>query len=510
MKKLIPAYILSFVISFMLYINEPLLLYANNKDDLHFNLNTFFIPMIKVFFYIFFILSFIFTIIYFINNKFGKKLYVYNTILIIAFICFLATYIQGNFLIEKLPSLDGATISWTSYNNQNIITIIIWIIIITIYILTIIKFKFEKVINVSKYISLSVFAMLSVALITTMFTNDIFENRKINYISKDNINISSKNNNFYILLLDAVDSKYFYNILNTENYKEIFEDFTYFPDTKSTFSYTKESIPQILSGGVYDYKKSYQKFYNESMDKSPLINLLNEKKYDINIYDTGLLWTTEKSRVVKNINEFNKQYNTICFAKEETKYILFKYLPYFLKEYSKIDYFDFENCKREAEPNSYSWENEELYKTLDEKIEKIDNNYFSFIHIRGAHVPFDLDENFNKIKNGTYDELIKGDLKIIKKYINRLKENNIYDNSIIIIMADHGYNFDNPIGRQNPILFIKGINEKHKLKISDKTIIYEDLMDIYKDLLNKKQTDDILLNIKNREKNFLWYSKKQR
>lgn len=506
MKKLIPAYILSFVISFMLFINEPLLLYANNKDDLYFNLGTIFIPMIKVFLIVFILLSLFYTLIFFINRKFSNKLYVYNVVLIISFITFIASYIQGNYLIGRLPSLDGTVIPWSSYTKENIITLVIWLIITVVYIFSIKKYKFEKVINVSKYISLSIFAMVFVALISVTLSNNIFESRKVNYISKDNINNASNNNNFYILLLDAVDSKYFYKVLDNNKYQDVFKDFTYYPDTQSLFSYTKESIPQILSGYVYDYKESYEKFYNKSMDNSILIEKLKENNYEINIYDTGLLWTTENSKVVANIKEFDKTYNTMCFAKEESKYILFKYLPYFLKQYSKIDYFDFENCKREAEPNSFTWDNEEFLKIINNnKINKIDNNYFSYIHIRGTHVPFDLDENLNKIKNGTYEQLIKGSIKVIDAYLNRLKEENVYDNAIIIILADHGYNFDNTEGRQNPILFIKGINEHHNLAISNKTVLYSDLIDIYKDLLDGKKSNDLLQNIEERQKNFTWY-----
>ena len=39
-KKLSTAYILSFIISFMIWIYEPITMYANNIDDLWFGLNT--------------------------------------------------------------------------------------------------------------------------------------------------------------------------------------------------------------------------------------------------------------------------------------------------------------------------------------------------------------------------------------------------------------------------------------------------------------------------------------
>ena len=53
-------------------------------------------------------------------------------------------------------------------------------------------------------------------------------------------------------------------------------------------------------------------------------------------------------------------------------------------------------------------------------------------------------------------------VKIIEQF-SRLKEKGVYDNSIIIVLADHGYIEGRDDGRQNPILYIKGLNEHHKM-----------------------------------------------
>ena len=87
-------------------------------------------------------------------------------------------------------------------------------------------------------------------------------------------------------------------------------------------------------------------------------------------------------------------------------------------------------------------------------------------------------------------------------------ENDVYDNSSIVIMADHGYNGDDKIeGRQNPILYIKGINEHHKMNISDKPISYEDLTNAYLDLLDGKKRTELFKDIPNkRMRRYLLYA----
>ena len=75
-------------------------------------------------------------------------------------------------------------------------------------------------------------------------------------------------------------------------------------------------------------------------------------------------------------------------------------------------------------------------------------------------------------------------------------------------MSDHGYNIDGRIeGRQNPILYIKGMNEHHKMNTSDKPISQEDLINIYDDLLDGKKSTELFKDIPNkRTRRYLLYA----
>jgi hypothetical protein len=62
-------------------------------------------------------------------------------------------------------------------------------------------------------------------------------------------------------------------------------------------------------------------------------------------------------------------------------------------------------------------------------------------------------------------------------------------------MADHGFWYGTS-SRANPILYIKGTNEKHnKMTVSQKQISFEDLSDAFIELLNNKKSDEIFENI---------------
>ena len=352
--------------------------------------------------------------------------------------------------------------------------------------------------------------MLSTGLVSTLLTNNhIYEKKGIYTATNIDINTLSTNNNFLMLLLDMEDSKTFDKVIKDNNKENIFNDFTYFPDTLSAYPFTRESIPYILSGMWFEEETSFTEYFNNALSNSKFIQQLKDSNYDVNIYEKQLLWTDEKALEVNNIKAVNSEIDIYKFLRQESKYILFKYLPFGLKKYSKIETLNYDVCRDETKSTYevFNDDNKIIYDKLD-TITLQKNNYFQFIHADGGHYPWNMNKNFEAIEDGTYEEKIEASINIIEKYINRIKESGQYDNTVIIIFSDHGNNGYDPVGRQNPILYIKGINETHdEMQVSEKKVSYVDLNDtIYLDLLNGKQSTELLENVDdNRIRRFIWY-----
>lgn len=507
MKKLLPAYIMSFVFSFMFYIYEPITMYANNIDDFWFDLYTIIGSLFKMFSFLFIGLSLIFTAVYFVNKKFSKKLLVYDICLIVFFVGFICTYIQGNFLAGNLPALSGDPIKWSKYIKEDIISIVLWIIVIGITVFSCIKFKINNVIKYTSYISLAVLFMLGSSFLVSLNGNTL-KDKVISVSSVQNYNVASTDKNFIILLLDAVDSVMFDDVMsNDDEFKDTFKDFTYYKDTMSTYPFTRDSLPFVLSGIWNENKTEFREYYDNALSNSPLLNRVAKEKYDSNLYDEDLLWEGEKSKSISNLSSMDNDINEISYFKHQTKYVLFKYLPYPLKKYLNIENLNFNESKSTNKIALFNWTDKDYYKHIkNEKIEKTDKKMFKYFHIEGGHVPFDLDRNVKSIKDGTYYQKLEGCLTIINAFLDRLKEYDVYDNSVIIVLSDHGYNFEYFDGRQNPILFIKGLNEHHDMIRSDKAISYTDLNSAYEDLLDGKESTELFEDIgSERERRYLWY-----
>ena len=477
-------------------------MYSSNVDDFWFDIYTLFSCNIIYFVISIILIVFIYTLIYCIGNIFKNTKNLYNILLLIGFVFFIVSYIQGNYLSSSLPVLNGDTIIWSNYKTQMIISAILLLVAIIAVVICTIKFKYEKVINILKYITLAILIMLLVSLISTCLTKKCFVRKTYpSTATTKNISNYSSNKNFIIFLLDAVDSKRTQKIIDENpEYQNIFTDFTYYPDTVSGYVFTRDSIPLILSGIWSENKTDFATFSNEAMDQSRLLEMLKEKKYNINIYDEEIKYNTENAKVVKNFS-FDNNIDSYKYLKQELKYDLFKYLPFYLKKFSKIETMDFIGTRKMVDDNMFSWENTVFYNNyLNQNVKLNNQNEFKFIHIEGGHTPFDCDENLQPLNNnGTYEQKVQACLKIIDKYLNYLKENNVYDNSVIIVMADHGYEYEteHTLFRQNPIFYIKGINEKHEARTSNEKVSFDYLMDIYKNLLDDKESSNALDNIDN-------------
>lgn len=507
---LVPALILSFVFSFMLFVYEPISMYSANINDFWFDMRILVPESLKVFGIFFAIMVFVFADVYLLNSFASKKFLVYRIFLTVFFLFFIACYIQGTFLSGKLPALDGSVIDWKLYGFENNLTIGIWSILATLGIIGMIMLKPETVYKITGGVCAAIFVMLSLSLVQNVTTHKAMEKKNTFIATDDNFSTASSEKNFIIFLLDAVESREFGNIVESDdNFKKVFEDFTYFPDTLGGYPCTRDTMPLILAGSLNKNEKAFSTFSTEAYNNSPFFEELVEKNYDINLYDPDMIWYGEKKYSPSNWSSEKKPHIIFPqFFMQEVKYAAYKYLPYAWKRVSGIATMDFNSIVEK-----FRWDDLYIYsKISNEQDLKIvsDVNMFRFIHSEGAHIPFNYDEKLNYVENGTYEMKIKGCITMADAFIRRLKENGVYDNSVIIFMADHGNTnlneSDDMFRRANPLFMVKGIGEKHDFTISDTPVSYLELMDAYSDLLDGKPAGELFSDLDpKRPRTFMWY-----
>lgn len=480
---LLPGLLIVCAITYMLCYYAPLEIYMNNKTEFWFDYSVL-QPQLLELCWTFLKIGFLILIAcYTIHRK------LYNGALFAGVSSLVILYIQGNYFASNLPAMDGTEIEWANYMpemEQSAILCLSVIIIVAILFRVLKNKKFTYVVD---FTCILITAMLVVSL-TDINKNTNGTQIKQNdfVVSKNNQYDYSSDKNFIVFVVDAFDSQTFNGIVSNSNeYKEMFDGFTYYPNTVCAYPFTSRSIPFILSGRWYENEGEYKDFEAEAMSDSPLLNSLEQQGYRLDAYEDEFLFDTNMSRysnVVKIPTKLSSKYK---LREEELNLALFKYLPFFMKGNDEVNLDSFSDLKETGDPDVdfFKMSDSDYYNDLlNSEITTTDQKVFKFIHIEGAHVPFNYDEDMNPIADGTYEQKQRATLTILKQYIQKLKDSGVYDNSTIMIMGDHGYNYDDLEGRQNALLMVKSENEHHELQWSDLPISYDDLQGSYQNLLN--------------------------
>ena len=282
----------------------------------------------------------------------------------------------------------------------------------------------------------------------------------------------------------------------------------------SYYPYTRDSIPQIFYSTPNENETEFDDYSRKAFSESPIINSLASEKYNMYFYDDQVIMSADTAELFKNMSNATR-INSSNFLYEIFRYDLFKYLPFPLKGKAHIENSNFWTADLEEGHNEFVWGdrvNYNIYK--NEPLEIVDDKVFHFIHLEGAHIWFNLDEDLNPIDKtkGTYSQKQAATMKVIKAYIDRLKKADVYDKSSIVIMSDHGYmdgvwEYDYILNRFNPSLYIKGVNEHHNQMVrSDKPISFADLSDAFEQLRLGAKSTELFQNINSpRTRTLIYY-----
>lgn len=224
-----------------------------------------------------------------------------SDLIILEFAVFVCAYIQGNFLAKNLPPLDGNWIEWNEYPAERLKSIALWVSVTAVlfYLGRKKKNQFYKAV---KYVSVFASSVLFVTLISVGILNDGFTTKPDMSVTEENQFKMSEDENFIILLLDAVDAKAMQIAMEEHpEYRETMEDFTFFSDAMGTYAFTKCSIPYIISGEWFENKEDFEEYSTKAYMNSPLIRTLYDKEYEMNLYEADVILNDNDFYIFDNI-----------------------------------------------------------------------------------------------------------------------------------------------------------------------------------------------------------------
>jgi len=428
-------------------------------------------------------------------------------------------WLQGNVLVWDYGILDGRDIDWSAKTLYGIIDSAVWVVALGLAL--VLPRMFYKVARwgsvcliVLQVVSLSITYSQAPEKTWTGFTAQ--NDSKWDFSSKRNV---------VVLVLDGFQSDMFSEIVAEEpEYKNVFDGFTYFPNSVGGFPYTYPSIPLMLTGQYYDNSVPVQDFVKDAFLGASIPRVLKEEGFHTWISAEKYFYI--KPEIGSNVAPRARGVFRLHNMRPLYDISFFRLSPHFLKQAisPRISFKPGDLVAQDDSGQGHSVDTrppqrtptpdeprrpttryvpkkhpagDHPFDTHDLRLMesmlagsnvRTDQDVFKFYWTLGLHIPVTLNERMEYERLPFTRENLKrqgkGCLQITRRFIEKLKEMGIYDNSMLVVLADHGRGHpEEPCktaARGNmaylaPLILVKPLNARGPLKRTDAPVMLADL-----------------------------------
>ena len=337
--------------------------------------------------------------------------------------------------------------------------------------------------------------------------------------------LSKDKENVIVIFLDRAVSQFFLPSMELlEGVEAQFDGFVYYPNTLSFGSFTKEASPAMMGGYEYTPEKLYSSsdqlsFHNESQLVAPL--LFSDGGFMVTMTDPPLpnysdrgdlsafddypqISVSEtngryKQRFFKEIGYSNKDDADLETKKEARNFALMQVIPPLMRNIFNKFCRTSGDVKYQTFSSAYS----SLYYLNETTDFEGNGSQYIFIGNDSTHEPCSLKANLllpamkgeDEIQLNIVDEdervrthymSFLASMKALGSYFDYLRENHVWDNTRIIVVSDHGFDFEVEDGLDlkatmvNPLLLYKDFNSNGRLTIDYSFMTNADTLDLSK------------------------------
>lgn len=294
----------------------------------------------------------------------------------------------------------------------------------------------------------------------------------------------SGNKNVIVFVLDFFDTKTLDELIEADDTTlDGLDGFTYFHNATSMSIPTAFGIPNLVTGNFFDTDDTTTVSSNDDkitqwFNEHNLLDDAQSQGFSVGVYSDTVYdgYNSDEAPLVDetiNIHKIDsiKTNSPLSIIKMLDQCALFRNVPWLLKPLFNYNTDDLNQAviatDGDDDSTPYIMNDAGYYSELCERgisIDESDTAAYRFIHLTGAHAPYTMDENAeanaelsNQETTVARNRQATGSIKIVKEYLNQLKELGLYEDATIIITADHGDFTWNilPDATATPILLVK-------------------------------------------------------
>ena len=407
----------------------------------------------------------------------------------------LCLFIQNHFMSSYLPLLTGDAIDWGMYFGWHVGSIVLWgVTIITLILIA----KFQP--RLGKMLVYLLFALIlcsesltcGIGLITAKHENK----KETAYFSSDGLYETSEAGNVVLLISDTFEATYMNRILERyPEYRDMLSDCTFYDNMTGVSCFTYFSYANIMTGKDFPLGATSETGISNCFHNQTTIDRVSGNDWDIAYYTTFSPTANVSTKLLNySDNLLTPDPSTAWkIANSLFKSTLFQSMPHGLKKHFIVYTQEYEEMKALMDtyeiPDPYVVSDATFYGNMASDQLNLTivqgKPRYTLIQLDGVHEPCNLDANYNTV---VYDESVsieerkiqgsRAQLKLLRAFLDQLKQAGTYDQTTVIMTADHGYNM-----RFYPVFLVKEARRKDKEFRIDNTPL--SMREDYEELLYK-------------------------
>ena len=387
---------------------------------------------------------------------FKKRAFV--VVVAVVFSVALSCYTQALFMNVGLPQADGGVVHWDDYTTITVLSAAAWIALIAVSVVAVIRYPRKAQMG---------FCLVALALVVvqgagvaSLFVGESgasnVAGRTMMVSEKGLLDVSAKTN-VVEFVLDNYDTALLEQAVSEEpEMFDGFEGFTWFKDSAGSMIPTRYGNVFLLTGVLPREDEPFSAFLANRYARSPYLGDIRKAGYDVGVYSDTLgeqyLSADEAIqhlyRYTSNIAPLDRDAMDVpATAASLLRCALYRDLPWLVKPLAwfytdEVNRSMFGSGRAASDKTPYLMDDGSLLSRL--RTEGLSTNdqdaSYRYIHVIGAHDPFSLDRNGEEVGVGNSNPLDQaiGSMKIVKTYINELKQLGVYDQTTVIVTTDHG------------------------------------------------------------------------
>ncbi len=379
-------------------------------------------------------------------------------------------WLQGNFLLWNYGPLDGRLIDWPLLKTRGLIDGGIWIAVL---VAALVFSSF--VTRIARRLCL-LLLLLQLGYGAILF----FKQPETPSFQRYTVDIRNKfvfsgNRNLIMVILDSFQTDVFNEIIRENpGMAGDLDGFTYYRNALGGYPATELSVALMLTGRFYDNSQPFEQWKKEAYMAASIPRVLKANGWQVDIYPDvsySLFYSDQiASNFVKGV-PFAEKAMDLAQVHDIN---LFRFLPHYLKPYVYNDQgWLLQGICRRIIRGGKTRRIHNVRVTRPGSLKKLRNRVifsrkayrlspvirffdqmlsdssttdtkgtFKFYHLMIPHIPLLLDENFDfkkmAVNRANYKAYATAAVKLMVIFLDHLQELGIYDDSLIVIVGDHG------------------------------------------------------------------------